>query len=475
MTAPIGVRVGVYAEAHTRARPSALPVLDRRRSGVLLHPTALQDGALGGGGRAFVDWLQAAGVGVWQVLPLGPVGADRSPYWVRSDQAGNPALIDLRDAPDPIALASEYAAFCHAERDWLEDYVLFETLSREHAAAPWWTWPIGLRDRQPQALAQARSRSRSDLEARRVEQWRFDFQWSALRTYAHQRWIRLYGDLPIYLAPDSVATWTQRHQFQLQADGQPALRAGVPPDYFAVDGQLWGNPVYDWDQARRDGFAFWLARLGNQLKRFDLVRIDHFRGLAGYWAVPAGAVTAREGRWLPAPGMELFTALTAAFGSLPVVAEDLGVITPDVVELRRAFGLPGMRVMQFGFDGSPDNPHVPYHYASDTVAYSGTHDNDTSLGWYRTLDQATRQRVDTMLGTTMWPMPLALVRATLASVAPLAMVPIQDVLALGSEARFNVPGTVGGNWIWRLPEGALSAECAAQYRALNEMFGRLSQ
>ena len=461
----------------------ALPVFDRRRSGVLLHPSSLcgEHGALGAAARECIDWLRAAGATVWQVLPLGPVGIDRSPYWVRSDQAGNPEFIDPREATDPERMRSSFEDFCYAQRDWLEDFVMFTALSRAHSAAPWWTWSESLRDRQPAALHDAALRLGSELRALRVEQWQFALQWSALRDYARQCGIRLYGDLPIYLAPDSAATWTQRSQFQLKQDGQPATRAGVPPDYFSEDGQLWGNPLYDWDQARLDGFAFWRTRLAFQLQRFDLLRIDHFRGLAGYWSVPAEARTAREGQWVAAPGSELLTALKAALSApssdLPLVAEDLGVITPDVVALRRAFNLPGMRVLQFGFDGASDNPHLPYNFTPDTVVYTGTHDNDTTLGWYRSLDQTTARRVDAMMGAGSAgggaaQMPQALVRAALASVSMLAMVPVQDVLALGSEARFNVPGTVGNNWSWRLHPGALTAEAAEQFRTMNELFGR---
>ena len=458
-----------------KAGDGALPVLDRRRSGILLHPSALHgvQGVLGSAARACVDWLQIAGVSVWQVLPLGPVGADASPYWVRSDQAGNPALIDRREAPDPARAAGAFAEYCDAQREWLDDFVLYTALSRAHAAAPWWTWPEPLRDRHPEALRNSAAKLAPVLEALRVEQWQFAQQWAALRDYAHEHGVRLYGDLPIYLAPDSVATWTQRQQFQLTANGEPAVLAGVPPDYFSADGQLWGNPLYDWEQARRDGFAFWRRRLASQLNRYDLLRIDHFRGLAGCWAVPAGARTAREGRWLAVPGAQLLGALRTAYGALPLVAEDLGVITPEVVALRRAFGLPGMRVLQFGFDGAADNPHLPYNYTPDSVAYTGTHDNDTALGWYRSLDQRTAQRVEAFLDEEPGGVPQSLLRAVLASVAVLAMLPIQDVLGLGSEARFNVPGTVGGNWCWRLAEGALTVEAAARHRELNELFGRV--
>ena len=477
-----------------------LPVLDRRRSGVLLHPSALPavlrdaqhgaPGTLGASARAFIDWQAAAGCSVWQVLPLGPVGADGSPYWVRSDRAGNPALIDLDEAPDPRR-ADGYATFCAQSAHWLEDYVLFAALSRTHRAAPWWEWPVALRDRDPASLSAERVRLAAELESLRIEQWQFDQQWTALRQYARKRGVRLFGDLPIYLAPDSVATWTERAQFQLDAGGKPAALAGVPPDYFAADGQLWGNPLYDWDQATRDGFAFWRARFASVLERFDLVRIDHFRGLAGYWSVPAGATTARDGQWRVAPGAALLEALRDPRGDLPVVAEDLGVITSDVEALRRQFGLPGMRVLQFGFDGSPGNPHLPYNYSRDCVAYTGTHDNDTTLGWYRGLEPVGARRVREYLGVQANEevqgepqgaarLAGAAVRACVASVAELSIVPLQDVLALGSEARFNTPGTVGGastlagNWLWRCPSGALTSQNAALLRVLNQSFGRVA-
>ena len=459
-----------------------LSVLDRRRCGVLLHPTALpatpgSQGNLGADARAFVDWLVQAGCSVWQVLPLGPVGADGSPYRVRSDQAGNPALIDWREAPDPLTLRAQYAQFCTAQASWLEDYVLYVALSRAHNGTPWWTWPAQLSRRDPRALAMARSPLAAELEALRVEQWQFVHQWTALRDYAHQRGVRLFGDLPIYVAPDSVATWVQPEQFQLQPDGQPAALAGVPPDYFSADGQLWGFPLYNWEQAQRDDFIFWRQRCAAQLSRFDVLRIDHFRGLAGYWSVPAGARTAREGQWRSAPGTALLTRLLEQHGDLPVVAEDLGEITPDVEALRRQFSLPGMRVLQFGFDGASDNLHLPHNFSRDTVVYTGTHDNDTTLGWYRALDAEAARRVDAYLSSdglasVSAQMPGALLRAAIASVAVLAIAPLQDLLALGSEARFNTPGTVVGNWRWRCDAGALSAELSGSLRVLNAVYGR---
>jgi 4-alpha-glucanotransferase len=452
-----------------------LPVLDQRRAGVLLHPTALPGtrGVLGAASRKFVDWLADAGCSVWQLLPLGPVGDEGSPYWVRSDFAGNAALIDLDEAADPQHERGDFSDFCATEAGWLEDYALHSALSRAHGGAPWWTWETGLRRREPAALAGARSRLGGELQALRVAQWRFARQWRALRDYARARGVRLLGDLPIYLAPDSVATWADGAQFQLAGDGQPAALSGVPPDYFSEDGQLWGNPLYDWGQAQRDGYAFWRARFAAQLARFDLVRIDHFRGLAGYWSVPAGSATARAGAWQPGPGAPLLAALRGDSAHLPVVAEDLGVITPDVDALRQQFALPGMRVLQFGFDGSPGNPHLAYNYARDTVAYTGTHDNDTTAGWFASLDAATAARVARHLGTCASEGPhWAAIRAVLASVAVLAVMPLQDILGLGTEARFNVPGTVAGNWGWRAREATPGPAAAARLREMVEAYGR---
>ena len=454
---------------------AAVRLLEHRRAGALLHPTSLIDsparGALGAAARAFIDWLAPAGFSVWQMLPVGPPGKDGSPYWARSDFAGNAGLIDRSELPDLDAQRADYEAFGGANGGWLDDYVLFEALS-ERLQSPWWQWPAELRARSPDALARVSSELAPQLERRRVEQWYFDWQWRALRRYAAGRGVYLFGDLPIYVAPDSATTWSHPAQFQLDAQGRASAVAGVPPDYFAVNGQLWGNPLYDWQQAERDHFAFWRARLERQLQRFDLVRIDHFRGLAAYWSVPAGAATAREGRWVQAPGTALFAALRADFPALPLVAEDLGVITPDVVQLRRDFGLPGMRVLQFGFDGSTDNPHLPHNYSTDIVAYAGTHDNDTTLGWYRSLAPQEAGRVEFFLHADDSQLLEAMLRAILGSVAQLAILSVQDLLHLGSEARFNTPGTITGNWSWRLPTGSLTGPLAEHYAALNQVFGR---
>jgi 4-alpha-glucanotransferase len=458
----------------------AARLLERRRSGVLLHPTSLisgdgvsERGALGAAARGFVDWLAQAGFSIWQVLPLGPPGGGGSPYWARSDFAGQPSMIDRDELPDLNSQRSDFEVFRAAQLDWLEDYVLFEALA-DRFKSPWWDWPEPYRAREPAAMYRFARETRDQLERRRIEQWQFDWQWRALRSYAAARGVYLFGDLPIYVAPDSVATWSARAQFQLNADGKLALLAGVPPDYFSADGQLWGNPLYNWEQAERDKFSFWRMRLARQLQRFDLVRIDHFRGLAAYWAVPAGATTAREGRWCPAPGRALFQALAADFPDLPLVAEDLGVITPDVEQLRMAFGLPGMRVLQFGFDGSPDNPHLPHNYQRDVVAYTGTHDNDTTVGWYRSLQRSDAERVEFYLGTEPARLADSMARAVLGSVAQLAIIPAQDLLQLASQARLNTPGTASGNWSWRLTGGSLTAALAQQFAPLNHVFGRVS-
>jgi len=446
-----------------------LPVFDRRRAGVLLPLSAL-DAALGRGGRAFIDWLAAAGFSLWQILPVGPVGPDRSPYWVRSDWAGNADFLDPAELPDPQApLSAEFAA---ASGPWLPDYALFEALSAAHGGAPFWRWPPPLRDRDAAALAQARREHAAELQRIEREQYAFHVQWQRLREHARTRGVRLFGDLPFYVAPSSVETWTHRALFRLAPSGEPAAVGGVPPDYFSLLGQLWGNPVYDWQALERSGFAWWLARVRAQLARLDLLRIDHFRALAAHWAVPAGAPDARGGAWLPTPGEKLLQRLRGEFPDLPLVAEDLGVITADVLALKSGFGLPGMRVLQFGFDGEPGNVHVPYRHERDCVVYTGTHDNDTTLGWYDSLDRDTRERVDLYLGLTPGAMPAALIRAALGSVALLAVIPVQDLLGLPAAARLNTPGTDRGNWLWRLPAGALDGELARHCARLNAVFGR---
>ena len=446
-----------------------LPVFDRRRAGVLLHLSSL-DAALGRGGRAFIDWLAKAGFSVWQLLPLGPTGASGSPYWVRSDFAGNPAFIDLNERPG--SEGSEYAEFLESARFWLDDYASFEVLSAAHGGAPWWQWPAEYRERESAALARLGRERAQELARIKIEQFVFAVQWQRLRGYAHERGVRLLGDVPFYVAPDSAEVWTHRAQFQLDAAGLPRAVAGVPPDYFSELGQLWGNPLYDWQRMRRDGFEFWRARVRCQLARVDILRIDHFRALCAHWAVPGGAPDARGGAWRRTPGRALLQSLQQDFPALPLVAEDLGFITADVEALRRRFHLPGMRVLQFAFDGDPNNTHLPHMHRRDSVVYTGTHDNDTSVGWFASLNTDTRRQVEFFLRTDSGSMPEALIRAALGSVGQLAVMPLQDLLGLGSEARFNTPGTTRGNWSWRLPEQALSDELAQRYARLNRIYAR---
>jgi 4-alpha-glucanotransferase len=444
-------------------------ILDRRRAGALLHLGSL-DAPLGRGGRAFIDWLAEAGFSVWQFLPLGPTGSDGSPYWVRSDFAGNPQLLDHQEWPH--AGGSELEGFIGANDYWLRDYALYRVLCARHAGTPWWSWPAELRDRHPAALDQVRNELSGELQAVIAEQFAFDVQWRRLRDHARWRGVRLFGDLPFYVAPDSAETWAHREQFQLEPHGEPRAIAGVPPDYFSETGQLWGNPLYDWEAMRRDGFRFWRSRVRHQLERVDLLRLDHFRALAAHWAVPAAAPDARGGEWRHTPGEELLGGLKAEIGELPLVAEDLGIITDDVVALRKHFRLPGMRVLQFAFSGDGDNPHLPHMHERDSVVYTGTHDNDTTLGWFTSLASETYEQVEFFLRATSGAMPEVLIRQALGSVAQLAILPMQDVLELGSQARLNTPGTASGNWTWRLDTGALTPELAARSARLNRIYGR---
>jgi 4-alpha-glucanotransferase len=437
---------------------------------VLLHLSSLEAG-LGRGGRAFIDWLAEAGFTVWQFLPLGPTGTDGSPYWVRSDSAGNVAFLDPNELPSTDS--GDYHAFLDAARGWLDDYAMFEALSAAHRGEPWWTWPAEHRQREPGAMERARNQLAADVERVKTQQFAFAWQWARLRDYAHSRGVRLFGDLPFYVAPDSAETWAHPEQFQLDGTGRATAVAGVPPDYFSATGQLWGNPLYDWRAMRRDGFVFWRTRVNHQLARVDLLRIDHFRALAAHWSVPAGSPDARGGEWQRTPGRMFLTALRAECGPLPIVAEDLGVITPDVEALRKAFALPGMRVLQFGFGGNPEDTHLPHNFERDCIVYTGTHDNDTTLGWFLGLDSETQRRVEFFLRLTPGAMPDALVRAALVSVGKLAIIPMQDVLGLGSEARLNLPGTVAGNWTWRLPPGALTPDLARHHALLNRVHARV--
>jgi 4-alpha-glucanotransferase len=478
--------------------------LDRRRAGVLLHPTSLpgpRGGVIGAEARRFVDFLANAGFTVWQTLPLGPVDASLSPYQMKSAHAGNPELIDFDDVVDhgwldetmagadlATRLRASYGAFreraapgektafdnfVQQSRAWLLPYALFEHHRRRFDRQPWWQWPEPIRQRDPAALTAALAKGRDDLRAIAFEQYLFDRQWQRLREYANTHGVYLFGDMPFYVDLDSVEVWWHRKLFRVAPQGRPEAVAGVPPDYFNADGQLWGNPLYDWDAMRAEGFRWWVDRVRGQLRWFDLLRLDHFRALESFWEVPGCAATARDGRWRPAPGAALLTALRTELAELPLVAEDLGVITPEVRSLRDQFGLPGMLILQFAFDGSVHNPYLPDNHVENAVVYTGTHDNDTTLGWYAALDAGTRSRVDACLASTPGDMPGALIRAAYASPARLAMLPLQDLLGLGTEARMNVPGTPSGNWRWRFGWDQLDPGLSDRCRRLAVMSGRL--
>lgn len=480
-----------------------LKVFDRRRAGVLLHPTSLPDanaGCLGQAARSFVDWLVVGGFSVWQFLPLGPVGADRSPYFARSNHAGDPGLVDLltlsqeglldaarlateprdvllvaagralRATPGPLNDA--FMAFRERAAHWLPDYALFTAIQAREQGRPWWAWPAALRTRRGAALAEARIALGAAIDDAEACQFFFYRQWKALRRYANERGVRLFGDLPIYLAPDSVEVWVNPGLFQLDGEGRPTAVAGVPPDYFSVDGQLWGNPLYRWEAHRRTGFAWWIERLRAQFELFDLVRIDHFRGLEAYWAVPAGAPTAATGEWRKAPGAALLAKAQQVFGSVEVVAEDLGVITPEVERLRDDFGLPGMRIAHFGFDGDPQNVNAPHNWVPRSVGYTGTHDNDTTAGWFAHLDEGARRFVSEYTGSEPAAAVETLTRTVLGSVAILAILPMQDLLGLGTEARMNVPGTTEGNWNWRFAWSDVPEWLGSRCRHWNHLYGR---
>jgi 4-alpha-glucanotransferase len=454
-----------------------LPVLDRRRAGVLLHPTSLPDGTLGADARRFVDFLADTGASVWQMLPLGPTHPDASPYHCLSVHALNPQLLPDVSAPDELlhpdrgAQRSAFETFCATQAYWLENYALFITLRAHHGTRPWWEWPAPLRDREPAALETAATELAAELNHIRYEQFRIAVQFNELRDYAHRRHVRLFGDLPIFVAHDSADVWANRPYFKLDTAGQPRVVAGVPPDYFSATGQRWGNPLYDWNALATDGFRWWQERLATELARFDLVRIDHFRGFEACWEIPAGEPTAINGRWVPVPGDTLFTSLRAHFGELPVVAEDLGIITPAVTALRRRYGLPGMLILQFAYDGGPDNPYLPHNHSVDAVVYTGTHDNDTTLAWFNGLTETVQRSVRDQLGTAD-PMPRALVRAALNSVAQLAIIPMQDLLGLGGGHRMNTPGTTTGNWQWRFDWQLLTDEITTWWKSAVERSGR---
>ncbi|MBT8443347.1 MAG: 4-alpha-glucanotransferase [Gammaproteobacteria bacterium] len=445
----------------------------RRRAGVLLHPTSLPGpgrfGVLGEDARRFIDLIADAGFTVWQVLPVGPVDSSLSPYLLKSVNAGNPELIDPQEAHFPTK--DEFRAFYDANHAWVTPYALFMALRERFDDAPWWEWPTGLEAHEPHSLSAMVEELGDAMRSIIAEQIVFERQWNDLKRYAHERGILIVGDLPFYVDRDSVEVWWHRELFKLDETGRPELVAGVPPDYFSEDGQRWGNPVYEWDAMRAGDYRWWCDRIEHQLQRFDAIRIDHFRALQACWEIPADSPTAREGHWEPVPGDKLLQALNERFGDLPLFAEDLGTITPEVHALRDEFGLPGMLVLQFGFDGMPDNPYLPENHVENAVVYTGTHDNDTTVGWFRSLDHRTREVLGDKLENAQ-DMPAALIRAAYASPTRLAILPMQDLLSLGTAARMNVPGTENGNWQWRFEWADVPGDFAERFGALAAECGR---
>ena len=488
-----------------------------RRSGILMHISSLPGpggiGSLGKEAYAFADFLKASGMAVWQVLPLGPTGYGESPYQSSSVFAGNPMLIScaaLREAglvtyddgeeftaddPERVdypavreskekllrrcfaqsegKLQKELAAF-RRENPWVEDFALFTALKARYGGVMWTKWPDReVRRRQPAALERCRRELDGEIRYHLFCQYLFFRQWFALKRYCNGLGIRLFGDMPIYVAEDSADTWTHPEAFQLDGEGVPKRVAGVPPDFFSADGQLWGNPLYRWFSLRLHGYGWWVERMAAMAKMYDIVRIDHFIGFANYYSVPQGAPNARTGKWIIGPGKSLFRTLERKIPGLNIVAEDLGCVNDRVRRLLTAVGYPGMRVLSFGFGGGEDNPHLPANYVTNSVVYTGTHDNDTVRGWIDTADDAALAQARQLLGFDKpEDGPAAFVRAVLASRADTAMIPMQDVLGLGGWARMNRPGTIGNNWLWRMAPGAATPELAQRLRRENEATNR---
>jgi 4-alpha-glucanotransferase len=502
------------------SQPRATPSLDvGRRSGVLLHPTSLPNrwgiGDLGSEAYAFMDALQDTNQQLWQILPLGPPASAGSPYSTLSAIAGNPLLISLdllvRDglleAEDPQDVAASspvdfdqvaaakmprlrrafesflsvgsaqdsFRSFCDEQSDWLDDYALFMALKDAQGGKVWYRWPVPLATRRGDALQRARRELADEIAFHQFTQYAFYTQWSTLRAYGHERGIQIVGDIPIYVAHDSVDVWVHSRNFAIdQTTGQMLQIGGVPPDCFSETGQLWDVPVYDWQHLEDTRFAWWIDRFRKLSQLVDVVRIDHFRGFAAYWQVPQGARTAVDGQWVEAPGAALFKTLQEELADLPIWAEDLGLITRDVEELRDELGLPGMKVLQFAFDDrGAANPYLPFNYDRNCVCYTGTHDNDTTRGWWAQLDDKLKPRVADYLGVTSDDeVPWSLVRLAISSVANDVIIPWQDVLELGTEARLNVPGTPTGNWTWRFKSRAITSEVMERFAQVTVMYGR---
>jgi 4-alpha-glucanotransferase len=509
----------------------ALTLSFPRSSGILLHPTSLPGkfgvGDLGDEAYRFVDFLAASNQSLWQVLPLGPTGYGDSPYQCFSAFAGNTLLIsperllhagllsaeDLARTPafdeekvdfgnvikfknklllkaferfrqgTDSSLREDFEQFSHGASSWLNDYALYRALKDAQGGKAWNEWEPQFTRRDAAALAGARERLREEIEAQKFYQFLFFKQWAALKAYCHERDVKLVGDIPIFVARDSADVWMNPDQFKLDEAGNPLVVAGVPPDYFSTTGQLWGNPIYNWDKMLADGFRWWIERVRATLHIFDIVRIDHFRGFAASWEIPGRDKTAEHGRWVNVPGRELFTAIKQALGDLPIIAEDLGVITPDVEALRDDFGLPGMRILQFAFGGDPKNKDLPHNYVHNSVVYTGTHDNDTTVGWFtsqpgagstRNMEQIERERNFSLdyLNSNGREIHWDFIRAVLASVSNTAIIPLQDLLGLATQARMNLPNSTTGNWVWRYRADALTHEVGERLKNLTRIYGR---
>ncbi len=424
--------------------------LMQRRSGVLLHPTSLPSGVLDGDVLRWLDFLAEAGQGVWQVLPLGMPCAGYSPYQSLSAFAANPALLPPGTEPAPEPEDPEYRNWFEQQAFWLEDFAAFLVLRELHDGQPWYQWPAPYRDRATDALQKLLRKQAARLQQIYWQQYRLYRAWQEVRQAAGARNIQLFGDMPIFVAHDSADVWASPRRFLLDEAGRLTFNTGVPPDYFSATGQSWGNPHYDWDYMEAEHFSWWIQRMQSQLEWFDLLRLDHFRGLEAVWMIEPGSETAIHGRWVKTPGDRMLAALQQQLGRIPLVAEDLGIITPEVVELRRRFHLPGMAVLQFAFDQFEDNPHKPLNIQPQTVVYTGTHDNDTTRGWFDALPPDQQQHV---MGVLKIEEPArvveAMIRLALHSRAQLCMLPLQDILELGSEARMNVPGDSGNHWRWK--------------------------
>lgn len=507
-----------------------------RSSGILLHPTSLPGrfgiGDLGDAAYHWIDFLARSGQKLWQVLPLGPTGFADSPYACLSAFAGNPLLIsldklvetgdlspaDLSDAAARAALLPEneidygaviahkmpllakaatnclshasserladLEAFCDENADWLTDYALFMAAKEHFNEASWNEWDTDIALRRPEAVAHWEKEAAEQISVHKVLQYLFFQQWQAVKAYANARGIQIIGDVPIFVAYDSADVWANPDLFHLDERGHPVLVSGVPPDYFSETGQRWGNPLYRWDAMAENGYAWWISRTKAILCMVDIVRIDHFRGFVACWEIPATEPTAVRGRWVPGPGAAVFEAIESALGQLPIMAEDLGVITPEVIELRERFGFPGMKILQFAFDEDAlrasfgehkrhwRNPFLPHNYTQNSVVYTGTHDNDTALGWLHNSTRGQRQIAMAYLNCTEHEFNWALIRAAMASVAEMAIVPLQDILGLSSEARMNLPGTVGTNWKWRYSPDALTDPIADRLAEMVKLYER---